>query len=693
MGATESKIAMNIGMFLCTCNKTSSIDFKELKRSIRKEVEIIQIHDLLCQEDGLAYIIDDIRRKELDTIIIGCTSKKRIFEEVVGRMGLKSDDIILLNLREHCGWVHDEKGATEKAKRLLLAAIDRTKTRPKVERFIIDVGYDVLVVGDLPLGTRIARELSKLANVQLLTKSTGGLTALEDVTIHIGSVKDVKGRMGDFSVEMVKGKVDPERCISCGLCENTCQKNAIQPGLVYSINDLCDGCGACVDACPTGAIDLRDREEMIKAGQIMVIGDWTHPVQTGIYLCGDDPSSAVLDVVSNLGEIKKRRALDLNLENCACGKSEIIGCELCEVACPHGAITRDGDRIVFDEVACQACGVCSAICPISLPQLRECSDGVMYSQMEILLGKTKKDLYPKVLLFACSECEATLDSAGRKRLQYPPVLPLFVPCVGAVSEAHILRAFDLGADGALLLRCEDCPHEIEDDRSAVEFSNMALGAFGLGERVKQIQGDADEPEIFVNSVMDFVQALSPSPLKKKKPIQLDKTAKRSVILDLVHAFSIKTGVSPSLVEEDTRFPFADIAISEKCTICNTCMSMCPTNAIIRRENKIDFIYGYCISCGLCEKACPEEALKLEKVLDFAKLVDLKESTLAESELVKCEECGKAFITQAALEWTSNVIRGSKGTDEFSMEEQLELLKYCEDCRAVRALEKVMGKIK
>jgi len=113
-------------------------------------------------------------------------------------------------------------------------------------------------------------------------------------------------------------------------------------------------------------------------------------------------------------------------------------------------------------------------------------------------------------------------------------------------------------------------------------------------------------------------------------------------------------------------------------------------AIVKKDGRIDFTYGYCIACGLCEKACPEGALKLERTLDFAKLVDLKESALIESESVKCKKCGKPFITKAALDQMSNIMKKAGGTAQFRLEEQLELLEYCNDCRAVLALEKVLG---
>jgi len=300
--------------------------------------------------------------------------------------------------------------------------------------------------------------------------------------------------------------------------------------------------GACIDICPTKAITMDERHEVIKAGQIIVVDpDWKYQMKEGIYLCTTDNEwqSAVLSTIANLGKIKKQKFLDVNLENCAAGKSEVIGYQLCEDACQHGAITRNGDAIAFDETACQGCGDCSAICPLSLPQLREYSNDIIYSQMEILLDKIEKDLNPTVLLFACSECGSTvLDIAGKNKLHYPAIMPLFVPHITAISEAHILRAFDLGADGVVLLECGNHPRQ-EGGGSAVQFANSVLRAFNLGERVKAIRCSTNEAEPFVKFIREFVNGLTSSPLKNKAPIKLDKITNRGVLLALMQGFPRK----------------------------------------------------------------------------------------------------------------------------------------------------------
>jgi benzoyl-CoA 2,3-epoxidase subunit A len=51
--------------------------------------------------------------------------------------------------------------------------------------------------------------------------------------------------------------IDPEICIRCNTCEDTCPVDAItHDGRNYVVRfDLCNGCNDCISPCPTGAID------------------------------------------------------------------------------------------------------------------------------------------------------------------------------------------------------------------------------------------------------------------------------------------------------------------------------------------------------------------------------------------------------------------------------------------------------
>jgi benzoyl-CoA 2,3-dioxygenase component A len=51
--------------------------------------------------------------------------------------------------------------------------------------------------------------------------------------------------------------IDPEVCIRCNTCEETCPIDAItHDSRNYVVNpDICNACGACVSPCPTGSID------------------------------------------------------------------------------------------------------------------------------------------------------------------------------------------------------------------------------------------------------------------------------------------------------------------------------------------------------------------------------------------------------------------------------------------------------
>jgi 2-oxoglutarate ferredoxin oxidoreductase subunit delta len=51
---------------------------------------------------------------------------------------------------------------------------------------------------------------------------------------------------------------------------------------------------------------------------------------------------------------------------------------------------------------------------------------------------------------------------------------------------------------------------------------------------------------------------------------------------------------------------------DKCTICKTCISVCPVNVFEEKDGKVVVAKpGECIGCRACEAQCPQEAIKVE----------------------------------------------------------------------------------
>jgi heterodisulfide reductase subunit A len=84
----------------------------------------------------------------------------------------------------------------------------------------------------------------------------------------------------------------------------------------------------------------------------------------------------------------------LNNERLAAGgivaqvrKSICSLCEKCIETCPYGARRRDEDesQVVVDELMCQGCGSCAAVCPNSASVLRGYRDQQMFEVIDAAL--------------------------------------------------------------------------------------------------------------------------------------------------------------------------------------------------------------------------------------------------------------------------------------------------------------------
>ena len=141
------------------------------------------------------------------------------------------------------------------------------------------------------------------------------------------------------------------------------------------------------------------------------------------------------------------------------------------------------------------------------------------------------DFEPKIVAFLCNWCSYRgADLAGTSRIKCAPnVRAIRVMCSGRVEPAFILRAFELGADGVLVLGCHpgDC-HYAEGNYKALRRMTLlkrVLAQLGIEEeRFRLDWVSASEGDRFahiVNEMTEKVRALGP--YKPREEIKLGQT--------------------------------------------------------------------------------------------------------------------------------------------------------------------------
>ena len=121
----------------------------------------------------------------------------------------------------------------------------------------------------------------------------------------------------------------------------------------------------------------------------------------------------------------------------------------------------------------------------------------------------------KVLVFTCNwNAYHGLESAGVTHQAYSAAIhPLKVMCLGRLGPGIILRAFEHGAAGVLLLGCppEECHYDFGNRRAEEMFAVTTDLIHVLGYSNKRLQMDwvtAGDGETWVEKVQSFVDGLN-----------------------------------------------------------------------------------------------------------------------------------------------------------------------------------------
>jgi len=146
------------------------------------------VNDFTCSDPGQNLIKNDIIDLNLNRVVVAaCTPKihESTYRSVLIEAGLSPYYFQMVNLREHCSFVHSSniRAATEKAIRLVQAGINRARELEIIPYNKIKLEKSVLVIGAGIAGMNAALDLADQAfNVYLVEKEAtiGGKMAQLD---------------------------------------------------------------------------------------------------------------------------------------------------------------------------------------------------------------------------------------------------------------------------------------------------------------------------------------------------------------------------------------------------------------------------------------------------------------------------------------------------------------------------------
>lgn len=182
-----------IGVYICACgtNIAATVDVAavtEMAASL-PGVAVARQHKYTCSEPGQQMIQEDVRNLGINRVVVAsCTPRMHepTFRRALAEAGMNPYCFEMANIREHVSWVvHDPAAGTEKAKRVVRAAVARVAFHQPLEARREPVTQAALVVGGGIAGIQAALSIAESGyQVYLVERepSIGGRMAQLDKT-------------------------------------------------------------------------------------------------------------------------------------------------------------------------------------------------------------------------------------------------------------------------------------------------------------------------------------------------------------------------------------------------------------------------------------------------------------------------------------------------------------------------------
>ena len=619
-----------IGVYICHCglNIAATVNVEEVAEYAKTlpNVVVAKHYVFMCSEPGQEMIIEDIKNHNLNRVVVAACSPSMhepTFRSALERAGLNKYLLEMVNVREHCSWVHqDKEKATEKAKDLVRMGVAKARLLEPLEEKEFEARPSVIVVGGGVAGMRSAIELASFGfNVYLVEKSPtlGGKAALigyvdgrrgpdivqkmfglisKNPRIQVftkAKLEDLSGFAGNY---VAKIKINPryvnEKCTLCGQCEKACPvevPNEFDFGLTkrkaifipfkgayppyYTIDEEnCTWCGKCVEACPYDAINLEDKpsEMEVEAGAVVLAAGYDpYEPQVGEFGYGKSKNIITLFQLERMLDPEGPTKGEVVVNNT---KPKTVVFILCVGSRGNGPNAKP---------------YCSRMC---------CSSSIL-NAIKLKEQSPETDvyiLYKDIMTY--STYEHLYAEAGKRfikflRFEDPPEVivengNLFVD----VYETTIQELIRIPSD-LVVLANGMVPRKDLDELTEVVRASCGGDGFLRELHLKLAPLESSSKGIYLAGTVT-------GPKNIIESIKMGAGAAAKVASLLLKG---KVIAEPMIAHVD----------EDKCSGCGICVGVCPYDAISIREVDGDRLAhveeALCMGCGACNAACPSGAMQ------------------------------------------------------------------------------------
>ncbi|WP_447772290.1 4Fe-4S dicluster domain-containing protein [Aeromonas veronii] len=388
-----------------------------------------------------------------------------------------------------------------------------------------------------------------------------------------------------------------------------------------------------------------------------------------LHLADDDGlAKRLAELCALTGIFDKPRYFRLDPEACAFTARGVPGCSRCLDVCPTDALKPINGRIQIDPHLCQGFGSCASACPTGAIAYHQPDANTSGDYLLRLLKHYREAGGEAPQLLIAGENEREWVEADLTRLP-ANWLPVWVEESASLGIESWFAALAYGASAVRIALGDDAPASVRAlvERELASATVLLAGAGLSADRIALFNPDAEQ---------DKPISGEPALALLEKPLKGDKRENLFAAFDALWQANEGRG-EPLAVPHGA--PYGSVELKEaNCTLCMGCVAVCPSRALhaVGHAPGLNFIEQDCIQCGMCEKACPEQAIVLTPRLQPVPEARRAVQSLKAEEAACCIRCSKPFAPASMIRRIQQKLAGHS---HFQNEAAQRLL-MCEDCR-------------